>query len=209
MVSFAYQKIIGKNKFSVKGNKNKIELGTSIIRNSTIVVKGNFNEIIIDKHCILNQISISIFGNKNKIIIGDYSYFNEAEFWIEDDYNSITVGEKTTIHGKTQLACIEGCNIEIGQDCMFSTDVVFRTGDSHSIIDKNGKRINKSKSIKIGNHVWFGSKTIINKGVEILDSCIVGTGSVVTNSFDKAGVILVGSPARIIKENINWLRERI
>ncbi len=71
---------------------------------------------------------------------------------------------------KTRLACIEGTSIEIGEDCMFSANIVFRTGDSHSIINSDGQRINASKSICIGNHVWIGNTVIVNKGVKVSDN---------------------------------------
>lgn len=92
---------------------------------------------------------------------------------------------------------------------MFSKDIVFRTGDSHSIVDENGIRINLSKDISIGNHVWVGNMVIVTKGAFVGDNCILGTGSIVTKAFRESNVILAGSPARIVKERINWLRKRI
>ena len=73
---------------------------------------------------------------------------------------------------------------------MFSTDVVIRTGDSYSIIDDTGKRINPALPVTIGNHVWVGNKVTICKGSTIPDNCIVGTSCDVTK--------------RIIKQNVNW-----
>ena len=91
---------------------------------------------------------------------------------------------------------------------MFSSEVVLRTGDSHSIINEEGTRVNLAKDILIGNHVWIGHRVLINKGVKISDDSVVGTGSVVTNQFNQKGVCIAGNPARVIKENITWLSER-
>lgn len=102
------------------------------------------------------------------------------------------------IFGKTHLAGIEGTSIIIGTYCLFSSDIIFRTSDSHSILNKAGERINYSKSIEINDHVWFGNKTTINK-----DS-IVATGAIVTRQFNESNVILVGIPAAIIKKEVNW-----
>jgi acetyltransferase-like isoleucine patch superfamily enzyme len=209
IVSSLYLKLIGNNKFKKMGSKNIIKVGTSIVRNSVVFIKGNFNEILIGNDGRLDNLKINIQGNYNRIYIDDSTNLNEAEFWIEDDYGKISIGKKTTVQGKTHFACIEGCEIKVGQDCMFSTEIVFRTGDSHSIIDSNGIRINKSKNIIVGNHVWLGNKTIINKGVEILDNCIVGAGSIVTKSLGDTGAVIVGAPARVVSRNVNWLRERI
>ena len=67
---------------------------------------------------------------------------------------------------------------------MFSNDIEFRTGDSHSIVDLDTrKRINYSQNIHVGNHVWIGSRSIILKGVNIGNNSIIGTGSIVTKSI--------------------------
>jgi acetyltransferase-like isoleucine patch superfamily enzyme len=197
------------------GNKIHIMPGNSFIKdavflkNTKIHIVGQGNTIKIVPGSILNNCDIYIFGNNNSIFLGSKVILSDANLYIEDNNNTIDIGNNTTIHGKTHLACIEGCRISIGTDCMFSTDVVFRTGDSHSIIDDTGNRINKSKDIVIGNHVWFGNKTTILKGAIIRDNSIVATGSIVTNTFSKSNIILAGIPARVVKENINWLRERI
>lgn len=107
------------------------------------------------------------------------------------------------------MACTEGSKVIIGDDCLFSSEIVFRTGDSHSILDQNGKRINSAKDITIGNHVWLGHRVLINKGVYIGDNSIVGTGSVVTKAFNEGNIVLAGVPAEIKKKDVNWCDKRI
>lgn len=111
--------------------------------------------------------------------------------------------------GKIHLACTEGRKISIGNDCLFSSEIVFRTGDSHSIVDMSGERINRAADITIGDHVWIGHRVLVNKGVVIPENTVVGTGAVVTKQFDEPNTILVGVPAKVSKQNINWLAERI
>lgn len=200
---------INANKIKLKGINNKIKNSTCFFKKANITVLGENNIIDVGYKSVINNCSIYIRGNNNKVTIGEKVFLKDTQIYIEDNNNEVIIGERTTIFGKTHLACIEGTNIIIGSDCMFSTDVVFRTGDSHSIIDEQGKRVNNSKNIIIGNHVWFGNKVIITKGVRIQANSIVGTGSVVTRQFDREGVVLAGNPAKVIKENINWLRERI
>lgn len=92
---------------------------------------------------------------------------------------------------------------------MLANDIIFRNGDSQSILDIHSKlRINYSKDISIGKHVWIGEKAIILKGVELGDNCIVATGSIVTKKFN-GNVIVAGNPATIKREGIKWIRERI
>lgn len=201
------------NKYNIKNKivlrKNKYKIGCSILKNTDINIYYRNNKIIIGDFCRLINCSIKIYGNNIIIRIEDNCYLKNVEFYIEDDFNKIVIGEHTSIHGKTHLAAIESTKIEIGKDCMFSNDIHFRTGDSHSIIDESQKRINKSENIIIGNHVWIGTRVTCLKGTEIKDNSIVGATSLVCKKYTSSNVIIAGHPARIVKDNINWKRERI
>ncbi len=53
----------------------------------------------------------------------------------------------------------------------------------------------------IGKRCFIGANAIIMCGVKIGDSVIVGAGSIVTKDV-KSNTIVVGNPAKVIKENI-------
>lgn len=188
---------------------NNLEKDYAFLLNTKIYIAGKGNVIIIGPYSRLKNCLLHITGDNNSILVGQKASLLNAELHIEDNNNTINIGDNTTISGRTHLACIEGCTISVGNDCMFSSDVTFRTGDSHSIIDSLGVRINRSKDIIIGNHVWVGNNTIVLKGVVLGDNCIVATGSVVTAPFSQPNIIIGGNPAKLIKENTNWLRARI
>lgn len=203
-----HNRILGFNKIRISPN-NKIKIGAVLMKNTTIMVKGINNTITIKNLSRLVNCSIYISGNNNHIVISRSAGLNKTDLHMEDDNNKIFIGENTSIFGDTQLAAIEGTSVRIGSDCMFSSDIQFRTGDSHSIIDSDGKRLNPSENIYIGNHVWVGTKVICLKGVHIADNCIVGAGSILTKKFNEENVIVAGNPAKIVKHNINWLVKRI
>ena len=122
----------------------------------------------------------------------------------------ITIGKNTSFTNDVHVNAQEDdMSIEIGENCMLSNHIIIRTSDSHPIysLDSN-QRINKAKPIKIGNHVWVGNKTILLKGTELSNESIVAAGSVVTKKFIENNIIVAGNPAKIIKTNINWSRER-
>ena len=120
----------------------------------------------------------------------------------------IEIGENTFI-GPSHIACTEdGNSIVIGKNCMFSSNINIRTGDSHSILDAEGNRINHGQSVAIGDHVWIGEGAKIMKGVQIQKDTIVASGAIVTHSFP-SNVILAGNPAKCIKEGVNWNEKRI
>ena len=209
MVSWGYN-FMGHNKIKVaKGNNIKGILG-SYLKGTQIIVNGIGNTIEFGRNNHLVNSIIRINGNSNVVRLGNGNSTIGCEFWIEDSNGCIVFGDDNKVLGRTHLAETEGMKIVLGDGCLFSTNVVFRTGDSHSILDVNSsERINHAESIVIGNHVWFGNNTTILKGVNIADDSIVATGAIVTKVFKQKNVILAGSPAKIVKENVKWIAERI
>lgn len=199
-------------KKEIKGKNNKIEYGSLVkLDNCVFDISGNNNTIIINDMCEFNNVTFYIRGNQNTINISTQVIFvRSGELWIEDDNCEITINKKSTFEQVHLAATESGSKIIIGEDCMFSNDIDVRTGDSHAIVDAlSNKRINYAKNVIIGNHVWIGAHCSILKGAEIPANSIVATRSVVTKRFNQSGIIVGGLPASIIKENINWNRQRI
>ena len=178
------------------------------MKKTNISVKGINNTIIIKDLSRILNCTIYVRGNNNRITIGTKAFLEQNELHIEDDNNEISIGEHTSTRG-VHLNAIEGTAINIGIDCMISSDTYFRTGDSHSIVDLYGKRLNFSENIFIGDHVWIGTNVLCLKGVYIPNHCIVGAGSLLTKKFTEENVIMVGNPARVVKYKTDWVRERI
>ena len=193
----------------IRGKDNRIEVPCALMRRVKIHCSGSGNRIIIGDFSVLKDVSIYISGDNNTVIIGSWCHLNGTEICMEDSGNTVKVGEKTRFLGKTHLAAIESTTISIGSSCLFSSDVHFRTGDSHSILNRNGERINGSEDIVIGEHVWVGTKVTCLKGVHVPDHCIIGACSLVTGKFEKPNCVLAGVPAKVIKENIDWSMQRI
>ncbi len=202
-----YNHIPFNNTFKLR--KNKLQIVCAKLKKSKLNIKGKNNEIKIGRGSRLTDCKIHIYGSSNTVMIDNFVALNGVEIWIEDNDNYVVIGEHSSFEGNIHLACIEGTSIEIGKDCMFSANISLRTGDSHSVVDMNHDRINPSRSIIIGNHVWIGNTVLINKGVRIPDNSIVGTGSVVTKAFDCGNVVIAGNPSKIVKEGISWERERL
>lgn len=192
-----------------KGENNRIIAPCALLKKTNIKISGSNNTIVVEDFAVLNKASIYIHGNNNTITIGRWSHLAGTDLFIEDSGNTITIGEKTKILGKTHLAAIEGTKISIGKDCLFSSDVHFRTGDSHSVLDMQGRRINASEDIVIGDHVWLGTKVTCLKGARVPDHSILAACSLVTGKFDVPNCVLAGVPAKVVKQNIDWSIKRI
>lgn len=209
-ILIASMNIFGGNKVKMQGKRNQIvSWGGVRRRKCRINIVGNDNIIELDKRVYLDHVSIHINGNCNQICLSEKVLIKDGEFYIEDNENSIIIGKNSALCGKVQLSCIEGTKIKIGRDCLFSSEIILRTGDSHSVVDMEGNRLNQSKNIVLGNHVWVGNRVTVLKGVKIPENSVIAAGSVVTKRFEDANVIIGGNPAKIIKRKINWMRERV
>lgn len=84
---------------------------------------------------------------------------------------------------------------------MFSWDIWLATCDYHLIIDaKTNNRINFSKSIYIGDHVWIGRESAISKGVFVASGAILGAKSLATKVY-YSNTANAGSSAKELKKN--------
>ncbi|WP_336527538.1 acyltransferase [Bacteroides acidifaciens] len=209
-------RFLGRNKFNIKGQGNEINCNVPglYLAHVKILIRGDRNILRFLPNKVgevthFEGLNISIYGNDNTITIGSHSSGNGFKISVEDDNNHIILGDRFTVGNNTELAAIEGTTIEFGNDCQLSANITLRTGDSHSIIDLQGKRTNPSKSIKIGNHVWIGNTVLIFKGTIVGDNSIVAGGSVVGSKEFPANCIVGGNPAKVIKEGVNWDRQRL
>lgn len=196
-----------KERYSYCSSKSSVSV-EGIRINTLIQVSGGGNFIQVMPQALLKKAKIFVHGNNNKIIIRQNAYLEGSVLHIEDNDCLIEIGEHTFI-GPSHMACTEdGNSIKIGKDCMLSSNINIRTGDSHSILDAEGKRINRGQSVAIGDHVWIGEGAKIMKGVHLQKDTIVASGAIVTHSFP-SNVILGGNPAKCIKDGVTWDEKRI
>ena len=73
---------------------------------------------------------------------------------------------------------------------------------------ETSKYIGFSEGVFIGNHVWVGEHAYINKRVSIPNGNIVAACSVVTKRFSEENCIIGGNPAKVVKKNIKWFRNK-
>lgn len=192
-----------------KGSNNRVAVGCALLKKTRITIHGSNNTVRIGDFSQLNGASITVYGDGNTVSIGLWCTLNGTELHLEKDGGSIVIGEHTRFYGKTHLAVLEGTAIEIGNDCLFSSDIHFRTGDSHSVLDMTGRRINPSEDIRVGDHVWVGTKVTCLKGSDIPAHSIVGACALVCGKFDRPHCVLAGVPARVVKQGVDWSISKI
>lgn len=211
IAAFLYS--FAQNRKIVRGVDNRINRANAFMSGCKIMIYGSHNRLIFNSEGgvnFLKNITISIHGNNNVIILGSNVSTQNLSFCIEDDNNRIELGDNFQGGGFSELAAIEGTEIIFGKACMLSAHITVRTGDSHSILNATSKeRINDSRSVIFGDHVWIGNTVLIFKGTKIASNSIIAGGSVVAGKSFPPNCIIGGNPAKVIKENVDWKVERV
>ena len=212
IVSLANIRYFFSNLSSVKGRNNRIIFKEGVLRKKVqIKIMGHNNTVTIHPNCRLKNTKIIILGSNNCLTLGEkVMVYESASFELEGSNTSINIGKNTTIGSANFMIGESDTNINIGEDCMLSRNIILSTSDYHSIISLETKeRINPPKNITIKNHVWIGYSAYISKGAIIGNNCIVASHAYVGGKKFKDHTILGGLPAKQLKDNINWSREKL
>lgn len=192
-----------------RGKGNRVIAPCALLKHVKIRFQGSGNTVIVGDYSQLSNVEVYISGSGNVVEIGSWCTLVKTVFCLEDDGNRITIGQGSRLLGSAELAAIESTQITIGRDCLFSSEIVFRTGDSHSLLELSGKRINPSRDIVVGDHVWIGMRAVVLKGVRIGADSVVGACALVTDSCPEKNCVLAGVPAKVVKTGINWYIRRL
>lgn len=65
---------------------------------------------------------------------------------------------------------------------------------------KNLEKHSEAKDVVLGNRCWIGMGAIIMPGVTLADGTIVGAGSIVTKSVLTRNTVIVGNPAKVVRQ---------
>ena len=118
----------------------------------------------------------------NATVVGDVILEKDANIWygavLRGDSGQIRVGRGTNI----QDNCVVHEKTDIGNFCTIGHGAIIH-------------------GCSIGDCCLVGMGAIVLNGAKLADHCMVGAGSVVTGKMDApAGSLLLGSPAKIVKE---------
>lgn len=136
----------------------------------------NSGRIVVGRGCIFKQ-QAKILTNGGAIEIG--KGVQVGYFTVIASHGSISIGDETLI--------AEHVTIRGSQHC-YDQGTVPKAEQGYDV-----------RPVVIGRNVWIGAKAVILPGVTIGDHAVVGAGAVVTRSVP-AGVVVVGNPARVIKD---------
>ena len=180
------------------------------MNNSRVEFHGEGNVIFFDKGVNLHSSTIRFIGD-NSVVFLSNSGIHKTKIKLDIYNNSVFyMGKSCNTTRPIHVVLSEEKHIIIGDDCLFSFDVWFRNADPHLIYDgSTNKRINSSKSVFIGDHVWFGQEAFVSKGTKIGSGAIVGAKCVTGGKTLASNCSYAGIPCKMIKDNIFWLKQSV
>ncbi|MBR2081517.1 MAG: acyltransferase [Elusimicrobiaceae bacterium] len=121
----------------------------------------------------------------------------------------VTLGKCVRAHSGCKIKTRKGAVLEIGDDVHLNYNCIIvcrkhisigegtEFGPSVYIYDhdhdyKSGlkKQLFKEGDIRIGKNCWIGANTIILRGVNIADDCIIAAGSIITKDIPKNSIVV-------------------
>ena len=184
----------GKNNWLIILDDDGNETDSKYIKNFEVIFEGDNNEIKMYQSYLLGAKLRFVCKNDVKISIGKSPYWNfiKLEYFINDK-SQLIIGNNCSFCGTEFVLHDEpGLCIEIGDDCMFSDDILLRPSDGHTLLDANTNEVlNYPSNIKVGNHCWIGKGVKILKGAIIPDNSVVGMGSIYTKGSNPSGTTVL------------------
>lgn len=189
-------------------NGNKIVGHPPMINNSSVRFFGKDNILYCEKNATITNSVLSFLGNNSLIYLGRSTH----KIQVDIHHNSV-------LHCGTNTSCTDGKGHNrvlrihlseqkhcfMGNDNLISYDTIIRNSDPHLLYDcDNYKRINPTKSVFIGDHVWVGQQALILKGTSIDSGSIIAAASVVSGKKIPHNSVWGGVPAKQIKEGVFW-----
>lgn len=189
---------------------NRIESPTAHGRNISVTFSGKNNKIIVHPQANIGRLKVTFDGDNGTLRIGHHADTGwlQANIRIGED-STVEFGNNVSTTAICVISAVEGTTVTFGNDVMIASGNQFRADDSHPIFDvKTGVRVNPSKDIIIGNHVWFAFESCALGGAVVGDGSVIGFRSVVTGEIP-SNAVAVGAPAKVVRRSIAWERPHL
>lgn len=190
-------------------NGNRIIYDGRAIPNVRIEFSGSGNSFRVRSGVLLGKLNV-VFDCDNGVLDMAGNSFGTFSAFIRIGQDSrVILGKELTTTNTCVISAVEGTSVVIGDDVMLASDNEIRADDGHAIFDViTDRRVNWSRDITIGNHVWVAKRAVLLGGARVADGSVIGFGSLVTGPVPN-NTVAAGVPARVIKRNVAWERPHL
>ncbi len=192
---------------NVNGNYIFVNPQNSKMEGSKITFHGTGNVLFVEDGVNLSNSTIGFQGSNSIVYLSKNRHIYYVNISINHN-STVYLGKNCYFNGKMTIVASEQQNIIIGDEGLFSFGIFIRTADPHLIYDGiTKKRINPSRSVLIGDHIWLGQNVLILKGSVIGSGAIIGGNAVLSNKRIPSNTSVAGNPARIMKHDVFFSSE--
>ncbi len=184
---------------------NHIDISKEMLKtgNGLIEILGFNNNIIIRPPLACAHIHLKVHGN-NSVDIGEHCVLNGLNIQLIAP-GSLRIGGRTGFNGHSYIHMHESAKIEIGENCLIAESTNFSTSHVHKIIDvATGERLNPPGDVIMEDHVWSAGSVSLWGGAHIGRDSVVGRGSFISRQSFPPNSLIVGAPARVVREGVTW-----
>lgn len=158
----------------------------SALRNKRTFVRKKFNRILPSNEYLSDRWEKAEF-----LGFGEQSSIYDSALVFGD----VEVGKNTWIG---PFVILDGSGgLKIGDNCSISASVHIYSHDTVKWATSGGDESYEYEAVRIGNRCYIGPHSVIAKGVNLGDGCIVGANSFVNRSF-APNTKIAGNPAKEI-----------
>lgn len=169
-----------------------------------VVFRGDENNVRFHASSRFSECTI-VASEGSFISLGGKGVFRKLEIYTLE--SRVLIGHRFSCWELEVRAEERKSHVAIGDGCMFSKGIYMYPTDCHTIYDLDSKQcINAGGSIVIGDHVWCGLNTIFLKNSSVNSDSIIAAGSLINKQFMEPNVLMVGSPAKVVRTRVNWDR---
>lgn len=202
--------MIIENGKEVQAPSENILIGDPKMISSDIVFKGKGNVLFAEDGVRLKNSRIT-FRSDNALIYLSSCGKHPCKIKI-DAWRGTTayIGKDNYFNGVMNVILSERQNLIMGGGGVFSFDIWIRTADPHVLYDiESSKRINMSRSVLIGDHVWLGQSALILKGSRVGSGSVIAAAAVLAGKDVPSNSVFAGNPAVMIRDGVFFTGESV
>lgn len=185
--------------------EDNLFLGTppSLQNNASIAFAGKNNVLLVEPGVKIEG-KVKFQGDNSLVVLSSNKHTYFLNLTLHNNC-SFVIGSDNYLNGTLNVVVSEERHVLIGSGGLYSFGIWIRTADPHLVYDSTTlRRINPSKDVLIGDHVWLGQSSLILKGTTIGSGSIVGAMGVVAGKTIPSNTSWAGNPAKQIASDIFW-----